>query len=128
MSVGSSPENSTGRPRSRSRRIRPYTLTGGRTRARHELLVEALISVPQYDPGLPETLMPESRQLYEHARSRASIAELSVAIAAPLGVVRVLISDLAAQGAVYIHPTAHSYHHDREMLGRILDGLERLSV
>jgi hypothetical protein len=91
-------------------------------------LVEALISVPQYDPGLPETLMPESRALYEHARSRASIAELSVAVAAPLGVVRVLISDLAAQGAVYIHPTAHSYHHDREMLGRILDGLERLSV
>jgi hypothetical protein len=128
MPVGSSPENGTGRPTSRSRRIRPYTLTGGRTRARHELLVEALISVPQYDPGLPETLMPESRLLYEHARSRASIAELSVVIAAPLGVVRVLISDLAAQGAVYIHPTAHSYHHDREMLGRILDGLERLSV
>jgi hypothetical protein len=125
MSVGPSPEE---RPKSRSKRIRPYALTGGRTRARHELLVEALISVPQYDPGLPETLMPESRMLYERARSRASVAELSVAVSAPLGVVRVLISDLAAQGAVCIHPTAHSFHHDREMLGRILDGLERLSV
>jgi hypothetical protein len=46
----------------------------------------------------------------------------------PLGVVRVLVSDLAAQGAIYIHPTAHAYHHDREMLGRILDGLEQLRV
>lgn len=117
-----------GRARARSRRIRPYTLTGGRTRARHELLVEALVSVPEYDPRLPETLMPESRMLYEHARSRASIAELSVAIAAPLGVVRVLISDLVSQGAVYVHATAHTYQHDREMLGRILDGLQRLPV
>ncbi|MFC4459936.1 DUF742 domain-containing protein [Pseudonocardia nematodicida] len=114
--------------RSRSRRIRPYTLTGGRTQAKHELLVEALVSVPRYDPGLSATLMPESRELYESARARVSIAELSVAVAAPLGVIRVLLSDLVAQGAVYVHPTAHTYHHDREMLGRILDGLERLSV
>jgi Protein of unknown function (DUF742) len=112
----------------RSKRIRPYTLTGGRTRPRHELLVEALVSVPRYDPALPDSLMPESRALSKRAHTRVSIAELSVAISAPLGVVRVLLSDLAAQGAIYIHPTAHTYHHDREMLGRILDGLERLRI
>jgi Protein of unknown function (DUF742) len=123
MSVGTSPGGSR---RMRSKRIRPYALTGGRTRSRKELLVEALVSVPRYDPSLPEELMPESRMLYERARSRVSIAELSVAISLPLGVVRVLVSDLAAQGAIYVHPTAHAYHHDREMLGRILDGLERL--
>jgi hypothetical protein len=123
MSVGTSPGGSR---RMRSKRIRPYALTGGRTRSRKELLVEALVSVPRYDPSLPEELMPESRMLYERARSRVSIAELSVAISLPLGVVRVLVSDLAAQGAIYIHPTAHAYDHNREMLGRILDGLERL--
>jgi hypothetical protein len=112
----------------RSKRIRPYTLTGGRTRPRHELLVEALVSVPRYDPSLSDSLMPESRALYERARTRVSIAELSVALSVPLGVVRVLLSDLAAQGAIYVHPTAHTYHHDREMLGRILDGLERLRI
>jgi hypothetical protein len=115
-----------GNRKMRSKRIRPYALTGGRTRPRHELLVEALVSVPQYDPSLPDTLMPESRALYERARTRVSIAELSAMLSVPLGVVRVLLSDLAAQGAVYVHPTAHAYHHDREMLGRILDGLERL--
>jgi hypothetical protein len=124
---------SVGRPsaeqqRMRSKRIRPYALTGGRTQPRYELLVEALVSVPHYDPGLPDSLMPESRMLYEHARSRISIAELSIALSVPLGVVRVLVSDLAAQGAVYIHPTAHAYHHDRVMLGRILDGLQKLPV
>ncbi|WP_199432383.1 DUF742 domain-containing protein [Qaidamihabitans albus] len=112
----------------RSKRIRPYTLTGGRTRTRYDLLVESLISVPHYDPSLSDSLMPESRKLYERARTRVSIAELSVLLEMPLGVVRVLVSDLAAQGAVYIHPTAHAYQHDRNVLERILDGLKRLPV
>ncbi|GAA5166968.1 MULTISPECIES: DUF742 domain-containing protein [Amycolatopsis] len=112
----------------RSKRIRPYTLTGGRTRGRHQLLVETLISVPRYDPALADRLMPESKALYERARSQVSIAELSSLLTIPLGVVRVLVSDLAAQGAVFIHPTAHAYHHDRNVLERILNGLKQLPV
>jgi hypothetical protein len=112
----------------RSRRIRPYALTGGRTKTRHHLLVETLISVTQYDSSLSDSLMPESKSLYEHARTRASIAELSVALDLPLGVVRVLVSDLAAQGAVFIHPTAYAYQNDPNVLERILDGLKRLPV
>ncbi|OZM69970.1 hypothetical protein CFN78_27815 [Amycolatopsis antarctica] len=112
----------------RSRRVRPYALTGGRTRTRHQLLVETLISVPRYDASLADSLMPESRTLYERARGRTSIAELSVALTLPLGVVRVLVSDLATQGAVYVHPTAQAYQHDTNVLERILDGLKRLPV
>lgn len=112
----------------RSKRVRPYTLTGGRTRTRHQLLVESLISVPRYDPALADSLMPESRSLYEVARSRTSIAELSVSLDLPLGVVRVLVSDLATQGAVFVHPTVQEYQHDTNVLERILDGLKRLPV
>lgn len=112
----------------RSRRIRPYALTGGRTTVRYPLLVETLISVPRYDPALSEKLMPESRALYQRARSQVSLAELSSLLGIPLGVVRVLISDLAGQGAVRIHPTAQAYRHDRPMLERILDGLKQLPV
>ena len=118
-------EKDTALPR-RSRRIRAYALTGGRTGTRYQLLVETLISVPQYDPALSDTLMPESRSLYERARVRSSVAELSVGLDLPLGVVRVLLGDLAAQGAVFVHPTAHAYHHDTNVLERILDGLKRL--
>ncbi|MEU3274940.1 Protein of unknown function [Prauserella marina] len=112
----------------RSKRIRPYALTGGRTKPRYDLLVETLVSVPHYDPSLSDSLMPESQLLYERARTRVSIAELSVVMTIPLGVVRVLVSDLAAQGAIYIHPTAAAYQHDRNVLERILDGLKRLPV
>jgi hypothetical protein len=114
--------------RPRSKRIRPYTLTGGRTRGRHDLLLETLVSVPRYDPALGEALMPESKALYERARGQLSIAELSALLSIPLGVVRVLISDLATQGAVFIHPTAHAYQHDRNVLERILSGLRQLPV
>jgi len=118
-------EKDTALPR-RHRRIRAYALTGGRTGTRHQLLVETLISVPRYDPALSDTLMPESRSLYERARVRCSVAELSVGLDLPLGVVRVLLGDLASQGAVFVHPTAHAYHHDTNVLERILDGLKRL--
>jgi hypothetical protein len=110
----------------RSKRIRLYALTGGRTRPRHHLLVETLISVPEYDPQLAETLMPESRSLYELARETSSIAEMSAHLTIPLGVIRVLISDLAAQDAVLIHPTGFTYQYDRIILERILDGLKKL--
>ncbi|MFD6069178.1 MULTISPECIES: DUF742 domain-containing protein [Amycolatopsis] len=127
MTVSS--DQSPDRPvKMRSRRIRPYALTGGRTKSSQLLLVETLISVPRYDPSLAEALMPESRALYERARDRSSIAELSVGLDLPLGVVRVLIGDLATQGAVFVHPTAHAYNHDTNVLERILDGLKRLPV
>lgn len=112
----------------RSRRIRPYAFTGGRTWTRQTLLVETLISVPRFDPLLSQSLMPESKSLYERARVRISIAELSVGLDLPLGVVRVLVSDLASQGAVFIHPTASAYQNDTNVLERILDGLNRLPV
>ncbi|SFO87283.1 Protein of unknown function [Amycolatopsis arida] len=122
------PGDDTSGTRKRSRRVRPYALTGGRTRTRHHLLVETLVSVPRYDPALADSLMPESRTLYERARTQTSVAELSSTLNLPLGVVRVLVSDLAAEGALYIHPTAYAYHHDLNVLGRILDGLKRLPV
>jgi hypothetical protein len=110
----------------RSMRVRPYAITGGRTRPRRHLLVETLISVPYYDPQFSRSLMPESQALYERARDTISIAELSAHLTIPLGVIRVLLSDLAADEMVFIHPTGHSYQYDRSILGRILDGLKKL--
>jgi hypothetical protein len=110
----------------RSMRVRPYAITRGRTRPRHHLLVETLISVPHYDPEFSRALMPESQALYERARETISIAELSAHLTIPLGVIRVLLSDLAADEMVFIHPTGYSYQYDRSILGRILDGLKKL--
>jgi hypothetical protein len=112
----------------RSNRIRLYALTGGRTRPRHHLMVETLISVPHYDPQFSAGLLPESRALYELACKTISMAELSAHLTIPLAVVRVLISDLAAQDMVFIHPTGFVYQYDQIILERILDGLKKLPV
>lgn len=112
----------------RSRRVRSYALTGGRTRGRRELLIETMISVPEPDPDQAARLLPESRAIYEHAYRPVSLAELSVLLDIPLGVIRVLVSDMASNGTVFVHPTGHSYRHDTDVLERVLDGLNRLSA
>lgn len=117
-----------GKSESRSSRVRPYALTGGRTRTRHQLLVETMISVPNYDAEFAAGLLPESRSVYESARRPISLAELSAILSIPLGVIRVLVSDLAAGGAVFIHPTGHAYRYDHDILERVLDGLNKLSA
>ena len=41
--------------------VRPYVLTGGRTRTRHHLYVHTLVSVERYDPAASLRLSPEAR-------------------------------------------------------------------
>lgn len=79
--------------------IRPFLLTGGRTRpAQDGLHVEALI---QSRPGTATgALRFEARQIVELCRQPTSVAEVAAALRVPLGVARVLVSDLIADGTV----------------------------
>jgi hypothetical protein len=112
----------------RSARVRPYAITGGRTKTRQPLLLETLISVPQFDPRLSNALIPESWRIYEFCQERKSITEIAAWLRIPLGVVRVLVSDLADQDRIRVHPsgsaTAQSH---RELLERVLRGLQSVS-
>jgi len=111
--------------------VRPYVLTGGRTSSPQHLLVHTLVSGAGYDPALASGLLPEARALYERAHTTTeSVAELSAHCGVPLGVTRVLLTDLAAAGRVLIgtDPTASSSDpFDRRMLERVLDGLKQLA-
>ncbi|MFC4493704.1 DUF742 domain-containing protein [Streptomyces ovatisporus] len=119
----------------KSKRVRPYTLTGGRTRFGHVLLVEtivAAIEAPEERPeltsgGLRDRVMPEMRAIVELCRRMRSVAEIAALLKMPLGVVRVLLSDLADQGRVRVHGTGHGTDRpDRALLERVLGGLRRL--
>ncbi len=117
----------TGARTIRSARVRPYAIIGGRTRSRHPLLLETLVSVLDYDPAVYQTLFAESREIYSLCREVRSIAEVSADLNMPLGVVRVLISDLADQGWIRIHPTAQGMGlPDQELLERVLRGLQTI--
>ncbi|PRY01741.1 DUF742 domain-containing protein [Allonocardiopsis opalescens] len=113
--------------RRRSTRIRPYTFTGGRTRSRHPLMVQTLVSVADPMASPPRNMMPESRDIYELCREARSVAEVSAELKIPLGVTQVLLSDLADQGIVFIHPTITGHSpSENQVLERALRGLERL--
>ncbi|MFE4589888.1 DUF742 domain-containing protein [Streptomyces laurentii] len=133
VSAGRLPKRSEGR---RPSRVRPYSLTGGRTRFGHVLLVEtfvaALEAAPEYkvltDGGAAARgLMPEMRAIVELCRRMRTVAEISALLKMPLGVVRVLLSDLADQGKIRVYGTGHGTDRpDRALLERVLSGLRRL--
>ncbi|MCZ7416568.1 MULTISPECIES: DUF742 domain-containing protein [unclassified Streptomyces] len=120
-------------------RVRPYSLTGGRTRFGHVLLVEtfvAAIAAPEplrelpglSREGLRDRVMPEMRAIVELCRRMRTVAEIAAVLRMPLGVVRVLLSDLADQGRIRVYGTGRETagRPDRALLERVLGGLRRL--
>ncbi|WP_234332636.1 DUF742 domain-containing protein [Streptomyces sp. NRRL S-87] len=110
----------------RPARVRPYSLTGGRTRFGHVLLVETFVATLDARDEAPAR-MPEMRAIVEVCRRMRTVAEISALLKLPLGVVRVLLSDLADQGRIRVYGTGHGTGRpDRALLERVLSGLRRL--
>ena len=112
-----------------SRTVRPYALTRGRTRAgRGDLPLEALVRgvAGTTDP----TSTPERRRIIElSTASILSVAELSAHLSLPLGVIRVLVGDLADEGLIVIHtgsPTAAPAATNLKVLESVLNGISAL--
>lgn len=81
--------------------IRPFLLTGGRTRpAREGLAIETLIQARS--GAISPLLRFEARQIVELSQQATSMAELAAKLRVPLGVARVLVSDLVDDGAVTV--------------------------
>ena len=86
--------------------VRPYFVTGGRTRpALESLPFEALI---QAVDSSRSGLSPEKRRILELTTGQyLSVAELSAHLRLPIGVVRVLVGDLSEASLVRIHNAGH---------------------
>lgn len=112
-----------------ARLVRPYALTRGRTRtASSDLPLEALVRVM---PGATDPApTPERRRILELTReSIQSVAELSAHMSLPLGVIRVLVGDLADEGLVAVHTTSSTTAtpaHNLKVLESVLDGISSL--
>jgi hypothetical protein len=81
--------------------VRPFMLTGGRTRPLQDgLRIETLLHAAP--AALSAPLRFESRRIVELCQAPMSIADLSVALRVPLGVVRVIVADLVTEGYLRI--------------------------
>lgn len=108
--------------------VRPYTRTGGRTRPDYDLAIEALVSTSERGMERDAAVLPEHRSICGLCVDTRSVAEVAAHLRLPLGVVRVLIGDMASMGLVLIHQGGLVVG-DRpsiEFLERVLSGLRRL--
>ncbi|ROT32566.1 DUF742 domain-containing protein [Micromonospora sp. HM5-17] len=115
--------------------VRPYAVTRGRTRPRLDIALEALVETTAR--GRSAGRNGTGGQGREHQYIAAlcdgrlqSLAEIAARMQLPLGVARVLIADMAADGLVAVHePTILDDSNDAvgtELLERVLSGLRRL--
>jgi hypothetical protein len=107
--------------------VRPYTITGGRTRPRVEVAIEAVVTTLPHPARDPATLPPEMQAIARLCVEWRSVAEVSALLRLPLGVTRVLVADMAFEGQLRIHHSnATDGPTDLRLLERVLHGLRKL--
>jgi Protein of unknown function (DUF742) len=107
--------------------VRPYAVTGGRTRPRTQLEIEAMVAAAHYEARDLSVLSPECQAILGFCRDWRSVAEVSAVLRMPLGVARILIADMAVEGLVRIHQLDHAQGRpDLNLLERVLSGLRKL--
>jgi hypothetical protein len=110
-----------------TRLVRPYTVTGGRTQSRFQLAIEALVTATVLEPRDLSVLAPECQAILQFCRDWRSVAEVSAVLRLPLGVTRILIADMSADGLVRIHQRDDAEGRpDLHLLARVLSGLRKI--
>jgi hypothetical protein len=114
--------------------VRPYAVTRGRTRPKLEIALEALVETTAR--GRSTGTGKGGGHGREHQYIAAlcdgrlqSLAEIAARMHLPLGVARVLIADMAADGLLAVYEPTSFEDNDAvgtELLERVLSGLRRL--
>jgi hypothetical protein len=108
--------------------VRPYALTKGRTSPAGGVSFD-LIDVVTATGELPPQHFrpgPEHRRILSLCHHPIPIVDLTSEIDLPVGVVRVLLGDLASEGLVQINSSKEQPADDQRLLRMVLDGLESL--
>ena len=111
--------------------VRPYAWTRGRTKANHDLQLETLISTTELGQDETRLLQREHRSVSALCHYPLSVAEIAAKLSVPLGVARVVLSDMAEQGLISIHRTfadddVSDIAAHLVLMERVLSGLRRL--
>ncbi|MGW5878090.1 DUF742 domain-containing protein [Nocardiopsis terrae] len=123
MSVGSSEEEGWS---AESSLIRPYSLTGGRTRpSRSDFsMTSQVVAAPSVDA---QEVDPELEMILSVCARPVSVAELASRSGFPLGVLRVLLADLLDRGQVMVHTSGWERQRpDAQTLRMVLERIREL--
>jgi Protein of unknown function (DUF742) len=108
--------------------VRAYTWTGGRTKSRGRLEIETLVSTSARAEESLGALRSEHQSIALLCRQSRSVAEVGALMSLPLGVVRVLLDDMADLGLLEVHHNQVDTAAQPELplLDRVLRGLRNL--
>jgi hypothetical protein len=109
--------------------VRPYALTGGRTRASGEAFdLVATVTATRARVADPSGLGPEHFSVLQLAQVPATVVDIASDVGLPLGVVRILLGDLRELGLVLIQApiSMKARQVDRNTLREVLHGLRGL--
>jgi DNA-directed RNA polymerase specialized sigma24 family protein len=111
-------------PRRRERAlVRPHVVTGGRAHPTRNIfdLVTLVFGISDEVTGLN----PETRRVMDLCRGGVlSVAEIAGHLALPVGIVKVLLSDLVDSGHIAIRaPAPDARLPENRLLREVLDGL-----
>ena len=109
-----------------------YALTRGRTRpsAGRPLPLESVLTATVLPGEQDGALSKEAREIVTACTEPQSVAEIGALLQVPVGVARVLVSELTEAGFLQLHLPPQSggdgqadADRDQDILGRLLDGL-----
>jgi hypothetical protein len=108
--------------------VRPYALTGGRTRPTNEMSLSSLLKARRTAPS--GYLSPEQATALELCRGEPrSVAEVAATLQQPVQVTKILLSDLLDAGALIMAmPTRMADPKDPNLLEAVLEGLRTYVV
>ncbi|MYS24410.1 Protein of unknown function [Streptomyces sp. DvalAA-14] len=106
--------------------VRPYTVTGGRTRsARSGIELIALVSTIRA-PDRTQRLQPEQHRLLALCRRPTALVEIAARLDLPVTVVRVLLGDLLDHELVSVSSSPAAGIPDARFLQAVIDGIRKL--
>jgi len=109
-----------------SRLVRSYTLTGGRTRSSGvDLAIETLVATTARARREPHLVQFERGHIAQLADTPLSVAEVAAHVGIPLGVARVLVSDMTSEGLLEIYK-APELVTEVSIIERLIAGVKAL--
>ncbi|MFF3246176.1 DUF742 domain-containing protein [Streptomyces sp. NPDC002870] len=111
------------------RHVRPYAITGGRTRhSQHTFTLITLVVTRSLDEVNQEPLEPESAEILHFCRDRAvAVAEIAAHLDLPVSVVKVLCGDLLNDSMILVQaPPSEADKPSVELIERVMDGIRQL--
>jgi hypothetical protein len=107
--------------------VRPYLMTAGRAEPENvPIEIEAQVLTSDLGRASYESLTFERRDIVALCRTTVSVAEIAARLGLHIGVARVLVADLAANGHVIVGRPTTTLANDLDIIERVIRGLQAI--